>query len=98
VDVRIVIDGETFELPADTDPNELRRRVAQAVFRCEVEQLYLADGETMLVNWRSVRTIRIHTGRPAPRPPAPGHLGANADTATTPASPPPTPADDPPAP
>ncbi|WP_307873995.1 MULTISPECIES: hypothetical protein [unclassified Frankia] len=63
--VRIVIDGQAFELPADTDPEELRRRVAQAVFRCEVEQLHLANGRTMLVNWRSVRTIQIELGSPA---------------------------------
>jgi hypothetical protein len=62
--VRIVIDGQAFELPADTDPAELRRRVAQAVFRCEVEQLHLANGRTMLVNWRSVRTIQIELGSP----------------------------------
>jgi hypothetical protein len=60
--VRIVIDGQAFELPTDTDPDALRRRVAQAVFRCEVEQLHLADGRTVLVNWRSVRTIQIELG------------------------------------
>ncbi|MBL7497706.1 hypothetical protein I6A84_15030 [Frankia sp. CNm7] len=65
MDVRIVIDGQAFALPAGTDPGELRRRVAQAVFRCEVEQLHLADGSTMLVNWRSVRTIRIEPAGPA---------------------------------
>lgn len=67
MEVRIVIDGQTFELPAETDPDELRGRIAQAVFRCEVEQMYLADGHTMLVNWRAVRTIQIRTG---PRQPA----------------------------
>lgn len=56
-----MIDGEAFPLPVDTEPEALRRRVAQAVFRCEVEQLHLADGHTVLVNWRSVRTIRIET-------------------------------------
>jgi hypothetical protein len=75
--VRIVIDGQAFELPADTDPEALRRRVAQAVFRCEVEQLHLADGRTVLVNWRSVRTIQVSatppaTGQPAPSPDADG--------------------------
>jgi hypothetical protein len=59
--VQITIDGKTYPLPDDTDVVELRRRVAQAVFRCEVEQLHLADGHTMLVNWRSVRTIEIDT-------------------------------------
>ncbi len=76
--MRIVIDGQVFELPADTDLVELRRRVAQAVFRCEVEQLHLADGRTMLVNWRSVRTIQVELSGPdqgtSPAiPPAGGH-------------------------
>jgi hypothetical protein len=62
VEVQIVIDGQPYELPAGTDPEELRRRVAQAVFRCEVEQLHLADGRTMLVNWRSVRLVEIRAG------------------------------------
>ena len=70
--MRIVIDGQVFELPADTDPEELRRRVAQAVFRCEVEQLHLANGRTMLVNWRSVRTIQIHLGPADELQPGPG--------------------------
>ena len=65
--MRIVIDGQLFELPADTDLVELRRRVAQAVFRCEVEQLHLADGRTMLVNWRSVRTIQVERSGPEQR-------------------------------
>ncbi len=55
----ITIDGEDYPLPDDTNVEELRRRIAQAVFRCEVEQLHLADSHVMLVNWRSVRTIRI---------------------------------------
>jgi hypothetical protein len=59
--VQITIDGRTYLLPDDTDVAELRKRVAQAVFRCEVEQLHLADGHTILVNWRSVRTIEIDT-------------------------------------
>ncbi|MCK9924616.1 hypothetical protein MXD61_22585 [Frankia sp. AgPm24] len=59
-----MIDGQPFPLPADTDPDELRRRVAQAVFRCEVEQLHLADGRTMLVNWRSVRLIEVRVVQP----------------------------------
>lgn len=59
--VKIIIDGQAFNLPPDTNPDELRGRIAQAVFRCEVEQLWLADGQTMLVNWRAVRTIQIHT-------------------------------------
>jgi hypothetical protein len=83
VEVRIVIDGETFELPADTDPDGLRRRVAQAVFRGEVEQLYLADGHTMLVNWRTVRYVQIRTG-----PTGPDHRGigtAHAPTGEPPA-------------
>ncbi|MDT3438702.1 MULTISPECIES: hypothetical protein [unclassified Pseudofrankia] len=84
MEVRIVIDGQTFELPADTDPDELRTRVAQAVFRCEVEQLYLADGYTMLVNWRSVRTIQIRTGPASPNHPDTG-------TATAPTGEPPVP-------
>ncbi|MBX6391451.1 MAG: hypothetical protein IRZ08_21090 [Frankia sp.] len=68
-----MIDEQEYLLPADTDPDELRRRVAQAVFRCEVEQLHLADGRTMLVNWRSVRTIQIRTAEaPAGSQPAPG--------------------------
>jgi hypothetical protein len=48
--VQIVIDGQPYLLPPGTEPDELRRRVAQAVFRCEIEQLHLADGRTMLVN------------------------------------------------
>lgn len=59
MEVQIVIDGQPYPLPAGTDPEELRRRVAQAIFRCEVEQLHLADGRTMLVNWRSVRLVEI---------------------------------------
>ncbi|OHV41638.1 hypothetical protein BCD49_01515 [Pseudofrankia sp. EUN1h] len=76
--MRIVIDGETFELPADTDPDGLRRRVAQAVFRGEVEQLYLADGHTMLVNWRTVRFVQIRTG-----PAVPDHSGIDTAPAAT---------------
>lgn len=64
-----MIDGRRYPLPDDTDPDELRRRVAQAVFRCEVEQLHLADGRTMLVNWRSVRLVEIrHDVDSAPEP------------------------------
>ncbi|CAO5176765.1 hypothetical protein FAIPA1_30214 [Frankia sp. AiPs1] len=61
-----MIDGQAYPLPADTDPAELRRRVAQAVFRCEVEQLHLADGRTMLVNWRSIRLVEIQSVDPSP--------------------------------
>lgn len=79
--MRIVIDGQVFELPPDTDLVELRRRVAQAVFRCEVEQLHLADGRTMLVNWRSVRTIQVERSGPeqlpSPVTPPPGASPAN---------------------
>jgi hypothetical protein len=87
VEAWIVIDGQTLELPADNDPDELRRRVAQAVFRCEVEQLHLADGHTILINWRSVRTVQIHTGPPAGRPapaarPAPAGARPLDDAAT----------------
>lgn len=57
--VWIAIDEMRYQLPNDTDVDELRKRVAQAVFRCEVEQIWLIDGRTVLVNWRSVRTIRI---------------------------------------
>ncbi|KJE21156.1 hypothetical protein FF36_04496 [Frankia torreyi] len=67
--VQIVIDGQPYPLPPGTDPDELRRRVAQAVFRCEVEQLHLADGRTMLVNWRSVRLIEVRSdAEPQPHP------------------------------
>ncbi|EIV94283.1 hypothetical protein [Frankia sp. QA3] len=66
--VQIVIGGQPYPLPAGADPDELRRRVAQAVFRCEVEQLHLADGRTMLANWRSVRLIEVRSDAD-PRPP-----------------------------
>jgi hypothetical protein len=56
------IDGQVFELPPDTDPEALRRRVAEAVWTSAVQVMPLANGRTMLVNWRSVRTIQIHTG------------------------------------
>ncbi|MCL9793751.1 hypothetical protein [Frankia sp. AgKG'84/4] len=59
--VELVIDGQPYELPAGADPAELRRRIGQAVFRCEVEQLHLADGRTMLINWRSVRSVEVRT-------------------------------------
>lgn len=55
----IKIDDKEYRLPDDTDVEELRRRVAQAIFRCEVEQLHLADGRAVLVNWRSIRTVFI---------------------------------------
>jgi hypothetical protein len=57
--VIITIDGQDYPLPDDTDVGELRRHVTQAIFRCEVEQLHLADGRAMLVNWRSVHTVFI---------------------------------------
>jgi hypothetical protein len=56
-----VIDGHRLRLPDDTDVPELFRRLTQAVFRCEVEQVHLADGGTVLVNWRAARVIRIDT-------------------------------------
>jgi hypothetical protein len=59
MEVTITIDGRDYRLPDDTDVEELRHRLTQAIFRCEVEQLHLADGRTMLVNWRSVRTVFI---------------------------------------
>jgi hypothetical protein len=65
--VNIRIDGQDYPLPDDTDVGELRRRVAQAIFRCEVEQMHLADGRTMLVNWRSVHTVFIDGVRAAGR-------------------------------
>lgn len=57
--VQITIDDQTYTLRDDVDPEELRRRVAQAVFRCEVEQLHLVDGQRVLVNWRSVRFVQV---------------------------------------
>ena len=53
----IVIDGQPYELADGYDPTELHTRIAQALFRCEVETMYLADGRTMLVNWRADRTV-----------------------------------------
>ncbi|WP_133150793.1 hypothetical protein [Frankia canadensis] len=92
MEVQILIDGQPYPLPAGTDPEELRRRVAQAVFRCEVEQLHLADGRTMLVNWRSVRLVEIRQAggasaptrdrqpaAPATIPPPPPASGPNKD-------------------
>lgn len=57
----LVIDGQRLRLPDDTDVAELRRRLTQAVFRCEVEQVHLADGGSVLVNWRATRIIGIDT-------------------------------------
>jgi hypothetical protein len=71
VSAKITIDGHDYPLPDDTDVEELRRRVAQAIFRCEVEQVHLADGRTMLVNWRSVRTVFVD-GRPVDNLPPTG--------------------------
>lgn len=59
VAVQITIDNQTYTLRDDVDPEELRRRVAQAVFRCEVEQLHLAGGQRLLVNWRAVRFVQV---------------------------------------
>lgn len=56
----LVIDGERFELSAAyTDVEAERARIAQAVFRCEVEQIHLADGSWALVNWRAVRFVHV---------------------------------------
>lgn len=63
VGATIKIDNDEYRLPDGTDVDKLRRRVAQAIFRCEVEQLHLADGRTVLVNWRSVRTVAIDGDR-----------------------------------
>lgn len=44
-------DGERYELSSSyVDVEAARKRIAQAVFRCEVEQLHLADGRRVLVN------------------------------------------------
>jgi hypothetical protein len=59
VAVRILIDEQTFELPAGTDVKALRWHVAAVVTRSVVEPLVLADGTSVLVNWRAVRLVEI---------------------------------------
>ncbi|WP_161934731.1 hypothetical protein [Frankia sp. R43] len=60
VGVRLIIDGERYELSeAYLDAEAERKRIEQAIFRCEVEQVHLADGRRVLVNWRSVRFVSI---------------------------------------
>ncbi|CUU59745.1 hypothetical protein Ga0074812_13143 [Parafrankia irregularis] len=60
VGVWLTIDGERYDPSgAYVDLEAERARIAQALFRCEVEQLHLADGRRVLVNWRSVRLVHI---------------------------------------
>ncbi|OAA26368.1 hypothetical protein UG55_101632 [Frankia sp. EI5c] len=84
--VQITIDDQTYTLRDDVDPEELRRRVAQAVFRCEVEQLHLADGRRVLVNWRSVRLVHVDVAPPGSALPGsalPGDTSAVTGAADT---------------
>ncbi len=56
----LIIDGVELHLSAAyVDHGAEWMRIAQAVFRCEVEQLHLAGGRIVLVNWRAVRIVEL---------------------------------------
>lgn len=58
--VWLIIDGERYELSdAYGDLAAEQKRIEQAIFRCEVEQIHLADGRRVLVNWRAVRFASV---------------------------------------
>jgi hypothetical protein len=54
----LVIDGERIDLAGGYGPVDAElARIKDAMFRCEVEQLHLADGGIRLMNWRMIRTV-----------------------------------------
>lgn len=59
--MQLVIDGQhVLDLAAGyNDIDEEQRRIEQAVFRCEVEQVHLADGRVVLVNLRACRFLEL---------------------------------------
>lgn len=56
----LVIDQAlSYEIAWDGDANSLRKEIQQAITRSEIDTVRLADGTTMLVNWRAVKTVEV---------------------------------------
>lgn len=60
MEATISIDGELFVVDADVATlDELRARLQSAMVRGDVDQVWLADGGRMSVNWRVVRRVQV---------------------------------------
>jgi hypothetical protein len=58
----IRIDHETYTIDADVASlEELQARLHSSMVRGDVDQLWLADGSRMSVNWRAVRRVTVLT-------------------------------------
>lgn len=67
MDAQIRLDGAYYVIMTDAGTlDELRARLQSAMVRGDVEQLWLAGGSRMTVNWRAVGTVHVvaETGSP----------------------------------
>ncbi len=60
---RLVLDDQTYDLPAGTDAAALRRRAADVMSgrtgNIGLDRVTLADGKELEVNWRSVGVVQV---------------------------------------
>ncbi|SNQ49385.1 conserved hypothetical protein [Frankia canadensis] len=61
--VRLVLDGQAYDLPAGTDASTLRRRAADVMSghagNVGLDRIALADGSILEVNWRAVTIVQV---------------------------------------
>ncbi|MCM3884323.1 hypothetical protein [Frankia sp. R82] len=61
--VRLLLDGQVFDLPAGTDPVALRRRASDvmsgAAGNAGLDRITLASGDILEVNWRTVGVVEV---------------------------------------
>jgi hypothetical protein len=61
--VRLVLDGREYDLPPGTDAAALRRRAAEVMSgragNIGLDQITLADGGTLEVNWRVITIVQV---------------------------------------
>lgn len=60
--VILVIGGARHEIVWDLGEAGLRRQIQQWMTRGDVEPVMLADGTSMLINWRNVTTVQVREG------------------------------------
>ncbi|MCL9758889.1 hypothetical protein [Frankia sp. AiPa1] len=61
--MRLLLDGQQFDLPAGTDPVALRRRAGEVMSgehgNTGLDRILLASGDVLEVNWRAIGVVEV---------------------------------------